>query len=294
MDYLDQNTDPFGESAERMIELMELQGCDQVDLQMTDTLCAFNCTRESFLSLSVARADTHFARLKGLLGKASLKSDEGLWTIPCQGIHTICLLFPIDLVYLDARNRVVHLVENLGTFRISPIRTDSASVLQLRPRTIFSSNTQVGDEMLICCAEEFGWAGAKGLLKSMKGALDRMDDRRRAPRIPDPEARAYFWNGSAPIAHHMRDISRTGAYMYTSERWYLGTTLQVTLDANRKETLLVGPDAEHLSVTVWSKIVRHGLDGVGMEFVLTKPGLRERVDTLLAAIRALSHRKNDV
>jgi uncharacterized membrane protein (UPF0127 family) len=119
-----------------------------------ETFCVFNRTRESFLSLSVTRADTHFARLKGLLGRVKLRSDEGLWTVPSQGIHTICMLFPIDLLYLDSENRVVHLIENLGTFRITPIRRDSESVLQLRTRTIYSSNTQVGDELLICSPEE--------------------------------------------------------------------------------------------------------------------------------------------
>lgn len=142
-------------SAERTTKSNVLHRSVRMGLRMKDTFCAFNRTREAFLSLSVTRADTHFTRLKGLLGKVSLKSDEGLWTIPCQGIHTICLLFPIDLLYLDADNRVVHLVENLGTFRFSPIRSNSASVLQLRTRTIFSSNTQVGDELLICSAEEF-------------------------------------------------------------------------------------------------------------------------------------------
>jgi uncharacterized protein len=121
---------------------------------MKDTFCVFNRTRESFLSLGVTLADTHIARLKGLLGKVSLKSDEGLWTVPSRGIHTLFLLFPIDLVYLDDRNRVIHLVENLATFRISPIRRDSASVLQLRTRTIFSSNTRVGDELVICSPDE--------------------------------------------------------------------------------------------------------------------------------------------
>jgi uncharacterized membrane protein (UPF0127 family) len=142
-------------SAERTTKSNVLRRSVRMGLLMRDTLCAFNRTREAFLSLSVTRADTHFTRLKGLIGKVSLKSDEGLWTIPCQGIHTMCLLFPIDLLYLDADDRVVHLVENLGTFRFSPIRSDSASVLQLRTRTIFASNTQVGDELLICSAEEF-------------------------------------------------------------------------------------------------------------------------------------------
>jgi uncharacterized membrane protein (UPF0127 family) len=121
---------------------------------MKNTLCVFNRTRESFLSLSVNLADTHIGRLKGLLGKMTLKSDEGLWTIPSQGIHTLFLMFPIDVLYLDENNRVIHIVENLGTFRISPIRRDSASVLQLPTRTVFSSNTQVGDELVVCSPDE--------------------------------------------------------------------------------------------------------------------------------------------
>src|SRR3954463_13744362 len=111
---------------------------------MSETYCVFNRTRESFLSLKVTRADTHVLRLKGLLGKMSLKSDEGLWTIPSQGVHTLFLMFPIDVLYLDGHKRVIHIVENLGTFRFSPIRRDSTSVLQLRTRTVFSSNTQIG------------------------------------------------------------------------------------------------------------------------------------------------------
>jgi uncharacterized membrane protein (UPF0127 family) len=118
--------------------------------QTDKDLCVFNRNRESFLSLTVKSADTHLARLKGLLGRSKLKSDEGLWTIPCQGVHTMFVLFPMDLIYLDADNRVVHMVENLGSFRIAPIRMDAASVLQLQTRTIYSSNTQIGDQLLIC------------------------------------------------------------------------------------------------------------------------------------------------
>ena len=136
---------------------------------MNETFCVFNRARETFLSLGVSRADTHFTRLKGLLGREKLRSDEGLWTIPSQGIHTLCMLFPIDVIYLDADNRVIHLIENMGTFRIAPIRMESASVLQLRTRTIYSSNTQMGDELLICPAEEIAQynLGVSRTLKQM-------------------------------------------------------------------------------------------------------------------------------
>jgi uncharacterized membrane protein (UPF0127 family) len=116
--------------------------------------CVFNKTRESFLSLSVHAADTPLTRLRGLLGRLKLKSDEGVWMIPSQGVHTIGVLFSIDLIYLDSHRRVIHLTESFATFRIGPIRRHCTSVLELPTRTIYSSQTQVGDELLICSPEE--------------------------------------------------------------------------------------------------------------------------------------------
>jgi uncharacterized protein len=116
--------------------------------------CVFNETRESFLSLRVTAADTHWARLKGLVGRVHLKADEGIWVIPSKGIHTVGVLFPIDLVYLDAQHRVIHVLECFGTFLIRPLRLNCASVLELPTRTLYSSQTRVGDQLRICSAEE--------------------------------------------------------------------------------------------------------------------------------------------
>lgn len=121
---------------------------------MAQTLYVFNLTRQSFVSLGVSPADTHITRLRGLLGRMRIRSDEGLWVVPCQGIHTIGLLFAIDVIYLDENHRVIHLIEHLGPFRVASIMRQSASVLELPTRTIYSSNTQVGDSLLICSPEE--------------------------------------------------------------------------------------------------------------------------------------------
>ena len=122
--------------------------------QMKKKFYVYNETRQSFLSLGVGIADTFFASLKGLLGKRKLQNDEGLWVIPSQGIHTIGVLFPIDLVYLDADRRVIHLVEHLRPFRFAPIKANSESVLELPIRTICRSDTQIGDSFVICSADE--------------------------------------------------------------------------------------------------------------------------------------------
>jgi uncharacterized membrane protein (UPF0127 family) len=118
--------------------------------------CVYNKTRETFLGLNVLRADTHLARLKGLLGTLRLRSDEGVWMIPSQGVHSMGLRFAIDVIYLDEANRVIETIESFGTFRIGPLRIKCESVLELPTRTIFYSQTQVGDELLIYSADEIG------------------------------------------------------------------------------------------------------------------------------------------
>src|SRR5690242_20988472 len=102
---------------------------------MQQMYCVFNQTGESFVALNIRRAGTTLARLRGVLGRLRMNSGEGLWVAPSHGIHFVGLLAPVDLIYLDAQDRVIHLVEHLGPFRIAPIRLNSSSVLQLPPHT---------------------------------------------------------------------------------------------------------------------------------------------------------------
>ncbi len=118
------------------------------------TYCVYNLTRECFLNLGVTLADTSFARLKGLIGRLRLRSSEGLWVVPSSGIHTLGVLFPLDLIYLDESHQVIHVIEYFPTFRIAPLKIKAASVLELPPHTIYSSQTQSGDLLVICPAEE--------------------------------------------------------------------------------------------------------------------------------------------
>ena len=83
------------------------------------TYCVYNQTRETFLSLSVTAADTMFSRLRGFIGRFRLGADEGIWLVPSRGVHTLGVLVPLDLIYLDENYRVIHLVEYFPAFRIA-------------------------------------------------------------------------------------------------------------------------------------------------------------------------------
>jgi hypothetical protein len=101
---------------------------------------------------------------------------------------------------------------------------------------------------------------------AFKKLMDKLTskERRRADRLPSPKLGAYYWTNAAPKAHEIRDISSTGLYLLTDERWYPGTLVMVTLQKKQAP----GADPEP-SLSVQSKAVRWGADGVGLEFILS-------------------------
>jgi uncharacterized membrane protein (UPF0127 family) len=53
--------------------------------------------------------------------------------------------FPIDVIYLNKQNQVVHLAEDLRPWRFAPLRIAAASVLELPIHTIDRTQTVIGD-----------------------------------------------------------------------------------------------------------------------------------------------------
>ena len=108
---------------------------------------AFNQTRQLYLATDLAVAQTHWSRLRGLLGasEGDFGNGWGLWIRPCRGVHTLAMRFPIDVVYLDRVGTVVHLEHNLQPWRFSPVRMQATSVLELPSHTVARTETALGD-----------------------------------------------------------------------------------------------------------------------------------------------------
>src|SRR5258708_25952894 len=94
---------------------------------------AFNRTRRAYLATQLCLANTHWLRLKGLMGTAAenFPAGKALWIVPCHGVHTFAMRFPIDVVYLDGQKVVIHLERNLLPWRMAPVRMRATSVLAL-------------------------------------------------------------------------------------------------------------------------------------------------------------------
>ena len=285
--------------------------------------CVYNQTRESFLSLGVTVADITIEKLRAMIERLTIKADAGLWMMPYRGIPSARGLSPIDLLYLDKDYRVIQEVESYPTSSVEPLRYEAASALVLPAHTIYSSQTQPGDQLVICVADEMERRleriaesfttcqtapemdrpverGTKGFPDSSTSVLTsgmtlrlglsepineaRSDerparsgtikswlqnllssDRRRAKRLPLPGLVAYYWTGSTPRAYQVADVSLSGLYLLTEERWYPGTLVMMTLQRTDSE----GRNLDD-AIAVQTRVVRWGTDGLGLSFVLPR------------------------
>ena len=122
-------------------------------------------------------------------------------------------------------------------------------------------------------------------LQGLKKWLQGDSERRREPRRAASAITAFYYEGGTPSPHQLRDISLTGTYLYTEQRWYPGTLVRLALQTGRISPSQKDAVPSFSAVMLWAKVVRHGSDGVGLQFVdLTakeKAGLKALLETSL-------------
>ena len=84
-------------------------------------------------------------------------------------------------------------------------------------------------------------------MKSVTGWFKKRSsaEQRKAQRMKAPLLVAYYWDGAAPIAHQVQDISSTGFYLLTTERWLPGTMVTMTLQRTDVDEWTLGRRTPH-------------------------------------------------
>lgn len=307
--------------------------------------CAYNQTRERFVSTDVEVADFSTAILGDRLSAFKAGSGAALWIVPFRGLSPTSVRFPIDLVYLNKDCIVLDAIESFPISVVNSSLPLATSLLALPARAIASIGIQAGDQLILSTPEEMkrhlrqlqtsrpdvqarpspvhGQSAAPpAQLPTQKGAgqvlqfqdriqsrssfegapaeatadqvfavpakistpnpeppaskdtrktknwwqrllSDEPPDPRKASREPLPGLVAYFFTGGVPVAHRVRNISSTGLYVLTDERWYIGTVIRITLTDQHEPTI-------ERSITLNAKVVRWGNDGAGLHFILQR------------------------
>jgi uncharacterized protein len=105
-----------------------------------------NVTKGTRLGDSISTADTSSTRMTGLLKHTKLDEGEGLWIVPCEGIHTFFMKFPIDVLFIDRKRTVRKVVHALPAWRIA-LCLKAHSVIEMAAGEIERTGTGVGDQL---------------------------------------------------------------------------------------------------------------------------------------------------
>ena len=105
----------------------------------------YNSSRNNLIADDVKVANNFFTRSVGLLSKKTISDNEGLIIKPCCSIHTFFMKFSIDVLFVNKKDEVVALYENVKPWRILPIHLKSDYVIELSAGQISNKNICKGD-----------------------------------------------------------------------------------------------------------------------------------------------------
>lgn len=108
-----------------------------------------NINRGMIIAKEVQRAETFWARFKGLMGTKSLADHSALLIKPCNAIHTCFMKYSIDVIFLDVNNRVLHILHSIPPFRFFSPVAGAKCVIELPSGRCTSTGTRVGDLLKI-------------------------------------------------------------------------------------------------------------------------------------------------
>lgn len=108
-----------------------------------------NATTGAVVARSVGRASNPLMRGIGLLGRASVAPDEGLWIDGCSAVHTLGMRATLDLYFLDRDQQVVRIVPNVRPNRLAVTCRNAAMVVELGADSVEARPIALGDRLVL-------------------------------------------------------------------------------------------------------------------------------------------------
>lgn len=104
-----------------------------------------NRTRNTVLAERAELADNPWTRFLGLMGRRSLPPGGGLVLKPGGGIHMWFMRVPLDVIHVDKRDQVTHVLRGIKPWRFGPLFVGGKVAIELSAGT--AQGTQVGDQI---------------------------------------------------------------------------------------------------------------------------------------------------
>ena len=107
-----------------------------------------NASNGTVVATRVKRASNPWTRGIGLLPRAKVEPDEGLWIDRCSAVHTMLMRATIDLFFLDRSGRVLRIVCGARPYRPMIACRQAATVIELGAGA-HGRDVLVGDRLVL-------------------------------------------------------------------------------------------------------------------------------------------------
>lgn len=98
---------------------------------------------------SVVRARGLIERTIGLLRAGSVPVRSGMWLERCGAVHTLGMRSAIDIIFLDADERVLRTVAGVAPNRPAVVCPKARVTIELGPGTLAKAPVRVGDQLYL-------------------------------------------------------------------------------------------------------------------------------------------------
>lgn len=102
------------------------------------------------LPIKILEYNSFWKRFKGLMFRFQPIENEGILIEPCNSIHMFFMFFAIDVVFLNDRNEIVFIKEDLKPWSaVFPVK-HASSALELPVGTVSRFGIRIGDKVEVC------------------------------------------------------------------------------------------------------------------------------------------------
>jgi uncharacterized membrane protein (UPF0127 family) len=92
------------------------------------------------------RTTNMFERMRGLLGRPQLHSGQALLIVPCNAVHTFGMSYPLDIIFVDAKGKVLKLFKHLPQLRMAKAY-GARTTIELASGEIDRIGILIGDQL---------------------------------------------------------------------------------------------------------------------------------------------------
>jgi uncharacterized membrane protein (UPF0127 family) len=108
-----------------------------------------NATTGGVIATDVRVAERLVERLNGFSNRVEVSPNEGLWFRRCCALHTFGMRTRLDVIFLDARNRVVRTIRNVPRNRVVHACLQASHAIELGSGALERCDVLVGDKVVL-------------------------------------------------------------------------------------------------------------------------------------------------